>query len=137
MVEESSEGGESQTHASKCLQELPGNMTPSDVDDSRPLPTSNKSTNEVDDTNKQGCSNMANAPKAVSVTSDTTANILQEMRGMRHELCGRHELCQNPSTGSDWNQSLRKRKKSNASSLTSQTSSNETSWRITFCIAII
>ena len=45
----------------------------------RPWPNSNKTTNEVDDTNEQGCSNMANASKAMSVTSDTAANTLQEM----------------------------------------------------------
>ena len=47
MVEESSDEGESQTHASKWLQEFPGNITPSDVDDSRPWPNSNRTTNEM------------------------------------------------------------------------------------------
>ena len=75
MVEESSEEGESQTHASKWLQELSRNMTPSDVDDSRPWPNSNKTKNELDDTNGQGCSNTINAPKAMSMTSDTPAII--------------------------------------------------------------
>ena len=54
-------------------------MTPSDVDDPRPWPNSNNTINKVGDTNEQGCSNMANAPKAVSMTSDTTANMLQDM----------------------------------------------------------
>ena len=79
MVEQSSDERESQTHVSKWLQELPGNMTPSDVDDPRPLPKSNRTTNEIDDANEQGYSNMAYAPKAMSMTSDSTANILQEM----------------------------------------------------------
>ena len=53
MVEESSDEGESQTHASKWLQELPRNIIPSDVDDPRPCPNSNRITNEVDDTNEK------------------------------------------------------------------------------------
>ena len=87
MVEEFAEEGESQTLTSEWLQELPRNMTPSEVDDSSPWPNSNKITNEVDDINEQGCSNVANAPKAMSLTSDTTANISQEMSyvgGMNH-----------------------------------------------------
>ena len=79
MVEESSEGRESQTHASKWFEELPRNLTPSDLDDSRPWPNSNKITYEIDNTDGQGCSNTINAPKATSITSDTTANLLQEL----------------------------------------------------------
>ena len=79
MVEESSDERESPTHASIGLQELPGNITPSGVDDPGPWPNSNRTANETDDANEQGCSNMKTALKAMSMTSDTTANILQEM----------------------------------------------------------
>ena len=113
MVDESSEERESKTHTSKWLQELPRNLTTSDDDDSRPQ--SNKITNEIDNTDGQGCSNTINAQKATS-----------NQRNQRHyckyiakdELCGRHELCQNPSTRSDLTQSFRKWKKPKASSLT-------------------
>ena len=54
-------------------------MTPSDAVDTRPWPNSNRTENEINNTDGQRCSNMVDAPEAASMTSDTTANTLQEI----------------------------------------------------------
>ena len=122
MVEESSEEGESQTHTSKWLQELPRNMTPSDSDDSRPWPISNRTKTEISNADGQRCPSTRDAPKATSITSDTTANILQEMSNvgcMNYAKTRLLEMTEPRASG--------KGRKVKASSFTSTGSSDRTS----------
>ena len=91
MMQESSEEGESQTHTSKWLQELFRNSTHSDVDDSRPWSYSNKTMNEIDNADGQGCSNTKNAQKATNPASEITAITLQKkdyVGGMNYAKTG-------------------------------------------------
>ena len=53
------------------LQEIPRKMTPSDADDSRPWPNSNRNKEETEDKEGAGCSNIINALKTTSMDSDT------------------------------------------------------------------
>ena len=53
------------------LQEIHRKMSPSDADDSRPWPNSNRNKEETEDKEGAECSNIINALKTTSMDSDT------------------------------------------------------------------